>query len=95
MEERKGKAPAEMSNWERVVKLMRADFGEGRIEGIRCWEATPPGGESRTYRTAFPNTGGPRNCPVERCLGQTAIRMAMRVHFSTRMSGIPSSFGRR
>ena len=30
-EERKGKAPADMSNWERVVDLVQADFGEEQL----------------------------------------------------------------
>ena len=31
MEERRGKTPAYMSNWEKVVDLVQADFGEGWI----------------------------------------------------------------
>ena len=33
---------------------------------------------------AFPIAGGPRNYLVEGCLGRTATRMAMQVHFSQR-----------
>ena len=62
---------------------MRTQHGQA-TEGIRIWAATLPGEEPRTYWIAFPTTGGPRNCLVEGCPGQTAMRMAMRVHFIQR-----------
>ena len=38
-------------------------------EGVRSWEATPPGKEPWTYRMAFLTAVELRNCPVEGCPG--------------------------
>ena len=38
-------------------------------------------GGARTYKMSFPEKGGRRRCPVERCPGVLATRMAMQVHF--------------
>ena len=38
-------------------------------------------GGGRTCKMSFPAKGGPRQCPVEGCLGALATRTAMRVHF--------------
>ena len=35
----------------------------------------------RTYKMSFPEKGGQRRCPVERCPGVLATRVAMRVNF--------------
>ena len=45
------------------------------------WTTSSTGEEPRTYPMAFPAKGGPRGCPVERCLGRAAARTAMRIHF--------------
>ena len=48
--------------------------------GRRHWKTMPPGGDTRTYRTAFPTAGGLWNCPVVGCPGWAATRTTMRVH---------------
>ena len=44
-------------------------------------ETMPPDREPQTHGMAFATAGGPGNCPVERCRGRAATRMAMGVHF--------------
>ena len=59
---------------------MRVHHGR-EVEGRRSWTDTPIGKEPQTYQMALPTTGGPRNFPVEGCLGRAATRTAMQVHF--------------
>ena len=48
--------------------------------GIRKWGTTAPGGEPRTYKMDFPNSGRVRNLPVKGCRGRAVTRTAMQVH---------------
>ena len=59
---------------------MRTQHGRA-MERISSWEAVPIHDEQQAYRMAFPTAGGPRDYPVEGCLGHVATRTAMRVHF--------------
>ena len=58
---------------------LQAHHGKAK-GGIWHLGATPPGGELYTYNIAFPITEGPRNCPIEGCRGQAAMRTEMWVH---------------
>ena len=42
------------------------------------------GGDPRTYQMALPTKGGPRNCPVDGCLGRAGTWTAMRMHLCSR-----------
>ena len=54
----------------------------GKSEGgRRKLDTTAPGGEPQTYKMAFPNAGGARNCLVKGCQGRVATRTEMRVQF--------------
>ena len=59
---------------------MQTQHGKEAV-GRWHWEATAPGGEPHTYRMSFPTVEAPRNCPVEGCPGQAAMRTTMGVHF--------------
>ena len=59
-----------------LAGLMQTQHGRAS-EGRRCWEAVAPGEELWKYRMAILTARGPRNCPVEGCPGQAAMKTAM------------------
>ena len=53
----------------------------GKAATRRHLWAPPTDGGTRAYKMSFPEKGGQRRYPVERCPGVLATRAAMRVHF--------------